>query len=237
MTTYFIHGFLESPEMWGFCKHLFPDAHYLSLPGHGIRLNESCPPAMLDIAKILIGDIQIKEPHQIIGHSMGGYLIPSLIQLGAQPSKVGVFHSKLGADDDSKKIQRQRAIDLVQGNKSLYVRTMITHLFSDKFKVKGYQTIEELIDEANRICESTIISCQKAMMERSCGIEIVHSKQIPTHFFAGGRDEGIPIAIVQSEVAELQPYSTLRIDHEIGHMGQWEASKAVIKWLQDYFID
>jgi len=237
MTTYFIHGFLESPAMWEGYLSSFASPRLLTLPGHGNLIDQQCPSNMQGIAESLMNEINTTEPHQIIGHSMGGYLIPFLVQLGAQPKRIGIFHSKLGADDDAKKIQRQRAIDLVQGNKSLYVRTMITHLFSDKFKVKGYQTIEELIRQANMINESNIIACQRAMMARSCGIETIRSKQIPTHFFAGGKDEGVPMELVQSEAQALQPYSTIRKEDEIGHMGQWEAPQAVAEWLKDHFID
>lgn len=237
MTTYFIHGFLESPSMWEGYLSLFEKPCLLTIPGHGNQMDQQCPSQMKDIAESLLNDINTSEPHQIIGHSMGGYLIPFLVQLGAQPKRIGIFHSKLGADDNEKKIQRQRAIDLVQGNKSLYVRTMITHLFSDKFKVKGYQIIEELIRHANKMSESNIIACQRAMLERPCGIEIIRSKQIPTHFFAGSKDEGIPISIVQSEALKLQPNSSIRKEEEIGHMGQWEAPKAVVEWMKNHFID
>ncbi len=237
MTTYLIHGFLESPSMWEGYLSFFNNPRLLTIPGHGNLVDQQCPSNMQGIAESLLNDINTSEPHQIIGHSMGGYLIPFLVQLGAQPKRIGIFHSKLGADEDSKKIQRLRAIELVQGNKSLYVRTMITHLFTDKFKVKGYQTIEELIRQANMISESNIIACQRAMMERPCGIEIVKSKQIPTHFFAGGKDEGIPLALVQSEALKLEPNSTIRSEDEIGHMGQWEAPQAVLEWLNDHFLD
>lgn len=223
--------------MWDGYLSLFKNPQLLTIPGHGHLIDHQCPSQMQGIAEFLIKEINTSEPHQIIGHSMGGYLIPLLVTLGAQPKRIGIFHSKLGADDDVKKIQRQRAIDLVQGNKPLYIRTMITHLFSDKFKVKGYQIIEELIHQANMISESNIIACQKAMMERSSGIDVIRSKQIPTHFFAGGRDEGIPIALIQSEAKALQPNSTLRSEIEIGHMGQWEAPHAVKEWMKDHFMD
>lgn len=237
MTTYFIHGFLESPQMWSFCSIKFHDAKYLSLPGHGHRINEDCPDTMEDIAATLIKDINTKEPFQIIGHSMGGYLLPYFLRLGLKPNRLGIFHSKIGADDEAKKTQRQRAIDLVQENKSLYIRTMITHLFSDGFKVKKYQEIERLINEANSIQAKTIAACQKAMMNRTCNLDFVLEQQIPLHFFAGDKDAGIPVEQVQMETNKLSHLATLDIQEGIGHMGQWESPNTVLQWLEKYFID
>jgi pimeloyl-ACP methyl ester carboxylesterase len=236
MTTYFIHGFLESPDMWKFCSLKFPNARYLSLPGHGRRLNELCPDTIEGIAEVLIMDIEANEPFQIIGHSMGGYLLPYLLRLGLNPSRLGIFHSKIGADDETKKSQRQRAIDLVQENKSLYVRTMITHLFSDSFKVKKYQEIEKLIHEANAISANTIIACQKAMMNRTCNLDFLKEKQILLHFFAGDKDAGIPVEQVYSESIKLSTLATLDIQEGIGHMGQWESPNTALQWLEKYFI-
>lgn len=223
--------------MWKFCASQFPNARYLSIPGHGILINQECPETMEGIAAALFKDFDTSQSFQIIGHSMGGYLIPHLLQLGLHPLRIGIFHSKLGGDDDTKKAQRQRAIDLVQDNKSLYVRTMITHLFSDGFKVKRYQEIERLIDEANAVSAHTIVSCQKAMLSRSCGINSAKQKQIPIHYFAGAKDAGIPLEQIHSEISKLHPFATLDVEEDIGHMGQWESPNSVIVWLNKYFID
>lgn len=122
-------------------------------------------------------------------------------------------------------------------NKSLYVRTMITHLFSDGFKVKRYQVIEQLISDANSVTAETIVACQKAMLSRSCGIQKTQENQIPVHYFAGAKDAGIPLAQIHTEIAQLNPYATLEIQEDIGHMGQWESPNDVKQWLNKYFID
>ncbi len=223
--------------MWAFCTSQFPNARYLSLPGHGLHIDGFCPDTMEGIAEVLIKDINANEPFQIIGHSMGGYLLPYLLHLGLNPTRLGVFHSKIGADDEAKKTQRQRAIDLVKDNKSLYVRTMITHLFSDSFKVKKYHEIERLIHEANAISADTIVACQKAMMHRTCNLDFLKQRQIPVHFFAGDKDAGISIEQVQIEAMMLSPLATLDIQSGIGHMGQWESPNAALQWLEKYFID
>ncbi len=231
MKTYFIHGFLESPKMWDFCLAQFQEAQCLSLPGHGDKIDLACPENMAEIAEILLNEIDADQPYQIIGHSMGGYLIPSSIQLGARPVKIGLFHSRVGADDSEKKAQRKRAIDLVQDNKSLYIRTMITHLFSDGFKVKKYHVIDRLIEEANQIDVSNIIACQKAMMNRSCGLSTILESKISSHYFAGSKDNSVTLAQISEEIIQMNSISTLRIEENIGHMGHWERPEAALDWL------
>lgn len=221
--------------MWDFCKDLFPDAVYLSIPGHGDLIQQHCPDMMVEIAKIIFSKIDLNNPFQIIGHSMGGYLIPSLIKLGAKPERIGIFHSKIGDDDIEKKEQRQRAIDLVQKNKNLYVRTMITHLFSDASQIKKYQLIESLISDALLISSQTIIACQKAMKERECGLTIIKNFQSPIHYFAGTIDLSVPLNIVLKENVTLGSISTLTTAEDTGHMGQFECPAKVIEWLQTYF--
>jgi len=235
MKTYFIHGFLESPGMWDFCREKFPQGEFLSLPGHGEKITTACPETMEEIAVLLFREMDTTAPFQIIGHSMGGYLIPGLVAAGARPVQIGLFHSKFGADDNEKKIQRQRAIDLVKDNKALYIRTMITHLFSDGFKVKKYHEIDRLIEEANHIDVSNIIACQKAMMQRSCGISRIQSLEIPIHYFGGSKDLSVTVEQIMAEKLPLSDVCTIRIEEKIGHMGQLEAPISALDWMTQHF--
>jgi surfactin synthase thioesterase subunit len=217
--------------MWDFCREKFPQGEFLSLPGHGDKIATACPETMEEIAALLFREMDTTAPFQIIGHSMGGYLIPSLISAGARPVQIGLFHSKIGADDNEKKIQRQRAIDLVKDNKALYIRTMITHLFSDRFKVKKYHEIDRLIEEANHIDVSNIIACQKAMKNRPCGISTLFESKIPIHYFAGEKDNSVTLDQIMEERSQLNQFSSIRVEEKIGHMGQWECPHSAIDWL------
>jgi pimeloyl-ACP methyl ester carboxylesterase len=235
MTTYFIHGFLENHNMWDWIN-IPPSMHpvFLEIPGHGNKLNESCPFTMLEIAKQLGPEITASE-FQIIGHSMGGYLIGSLLELGYRPKKIGLFHSKLGDDNEEKKAQRQRAIALVKENHALYVRTMISNLFSSFSKERLHQEIEHLIGQAQLISIPTIIHCQQAMMTRTSAWELAKSLKIPTYYFAGGEDQSIPLSQIQHEVEHLYPIADLQAHSKLGHMGQWESPQLVSDWLIQHF--
>ena len=125
MTTYFIHGFLEDNSMWdsiGFPANIQP--RFIELPGHGRKLKDSCPNKMSEIAHLVAQEIS-DSSYNIVGHSMGGYLIGSLLEIGIRPQKIGLFHSKLGEDGTEKKEQRMRAIDLVKENKSFNLRKLL----------------------------------------------------------------------------------------------------------------
>jgi pimeloyl-ACP methyl ester carboxylesterase len=232
MTTYFIHGFLEDNSMWDSIV-IPPDLRpvFIELPGHGKRLMEVCPTDMNEMARSIL-PLFTDAPFQIIGHSMGGYLIGSLIENGLRPQRIGLFHSKLGEDHPDKKAQRLRAMELVKENKSLYIHTMITNLFSPSLRVELEGKISSLIESAQSISVETIIHCHHAMLHRTSGIALVHQLSIPTFYFAGMEDQSVPLDQIQSEVSALAPIAAVTVQPQLGHMGQWESPSAVQEWLQ-----
>jgi pimeloyl-ACP methyl ester carboxylesterase len=235
MTTYFIHGFLEDSNMWetlNLPTSLSPV--FIEIPGHGKKLHVNCPSSLIEIAELISQEIHDSD-FQIIGHSMGGYLIGGLLQLGFRPKKIGLFHSKLGQDDDEKKQQRERAIQLVQENHSLYVRTMISNLFSTQWKDSFSTQIENLISHGQQISVSTIVNCHRAMRDRANAIELVQSLEIPCYYFAGEEDQSIPLHQLKNESSQLQALAHLTTYPAIGHMAQWENPKAAGDWILSNF--
>ena len=232
MTTYFIHGFLEDNTMWSDID-IPPSLQpvFIELPGHGLRLNEACPADMSEMARTLLPLFSATE-FQIIGHSMGGYLISSLIENGLRPKRIGLFHSKLGEDHSDKKAQRLRAMELVKENKSLYIHTMITNLFSSSLRAEMEEKITSLIQSAQSISIDTIIHCHRAMLHRTSGIDLTRHLSIPTYYFAGMEDHSVPFDQIQSEVAAIGTLAQVTAHPQLGHMGQWESPKAVQEWLQ-----
>ncbi len=207
---------------------------YVDIPGHGKKINSHCPSSLLEIAQ-LIGNELHDLDFQIIGHSMGGYLIGSLLQLGFRPKKIGLFHSKLGQDNEEKRQQRERAIQLVQENHSLYVRTMISNLFSPQWRESFSSPIEDLILHAQKISVSTIVNCHRAMRDRANAIELVQSLEIPCYYFAGEEDQSIPLHQLKNESSQLQALAHLTTYPAIGHMAQWENPKAAADWILSNF--
>lgn len=234
MRIYLIHGFLENSTMWDFTENLPLEFVRLTLPGHGKDVSNIAPNTMEEVAQFVLQQIDVSQPYAIIGHSMGGYLIATLLRLGARPDKIGLFHSKLNPDNDAKKNQRQRAIELVGENKNLYVRTMISNLFPEPFKIKKYHVIDTLVKDAFNIRVETIQHCQQAMINRKGFIEGIHQLNIPIHFFAGTEDLSVPLCDIQEEHATIKN-STLTIQDGIGHMGQWECPEIAAHWIESHF--
>jgi pimeloyl-ACP methyl ester carboxylesterase len=162
---------------------------------------------------------------------MGGYLMGELVALGARPQWIGMFHSKFKSDTEQKKAQRARAIDLVVENKNLYMRTMISNLFSDAFRVKKYHVIDQLVEEAFLIQAETVQHCQRAMMNRVNHLNSVEALQIPVHYFAGDLDQSVPLEDILEESQKLS-FSTLQIIENVGHMGQWECTEDSVHWIR-----
>jgi surfactin synthase thioesterase subunit len=231
MRVYLIHGFLENPKMWDFTSQLDVAFTRLSLPGHGDWIERPCPGSMEEIAQEILAQINTNEPYGIIGHSMGGYLLGELIHQGARPQWIGLFHSKLSEDEPSKKEQRLRAIDLVVENKNLYIRTMISNLFPEAFKVKKYHIIDDLVRDAFQIETTTIQQCQRAMMNRKGHLKWVESLQIPVHYFGGSVDTSVTQKDIEQEHKQFSLAQVKQVDG-IGHMGQWECPEIALEWIQ-----
>jgi len=235
MTTYFIHGFLEDNSMWE--KIHFPpqmQPRFIEIPGHGNKLHDSCPEKMIEIAQLIAPELEDTE-FNIIGHSMGGYLIGSLLEIGIRPQKIGLFHSKLGEDHAQKREQRRRAIDLVKENKLLYIKTMISNLFSPDQKESFKEIIGVLVQHALPISIETITHCQLAMMNRMDGISIVRELSIPTFYFAGNQDQSVPMEQIDGEKKLLAELAQVTKIQDIGHMGHIEAPHAFSDWMEKNF--
>ncbi len=231
MRVYLIHGFLENPKMWDFTSKLDAEFTRISLPGHGDWIKKPCPGSMEEIAQEILAQIDTNQPYGIIGHSMGGYLLGELVKQGSRPHWIGLFHSKLSEDEEQKKEQRKRAIELVAENKNLYIRTMISNLFPEAFKVKKYHVIDELVTDAFQIDTTTIQQCQRAMMNRSNHIQLVESLLIPVYYFGGSMDTSVAQKDIESE-QKLFTSSQVTMIEDVGHMGQWECPDLAKNWIQ-----
>ncbi len=123
----FIHGYLESLEVWDdFARSLTRKGFRtvtLDLPGHGVSevVKEVHTMEFLaDTVMALANKIGIQKP-LIVGHSMGGYVAEACVE--RYPDKVGglvLFSSTPNADTEEKRENRLREIEIIeQGRKEL----------------------------------------------------------------------------------------------------------------------
>ena len=166
----FLHGFLQSMEMWenlsnenaGF-KSLLID-----LPGHGgssFTPPSSAPCLSYPVREILsfINSLEIDRYH-IVGHSLGGYIALRIKKEDPRCKKVILLNSNNWEDSDSKKKDRIRIADIVFKSKNLFINQAVPSLFSNPKKHKI--EILSLIKKAKTYSSECIAYYSLAMRNR-----------------------------------------------------------------------
>lgn len=233
-----LHGFLEDRTMWEPITSLLSLRRVRvdtpELPGHGERhalLAEISAEAYAHdvVQQLALND---DETFFLIGHSMGGYIASSIAAL--YPQRIAgmlLFHSKAGADDAQKKADRLRAIEAVQQNKALYVRTMITNTFHPDNRERLKNRIDKLVERAVKMDAEAIAAAQRVMIDRPDRVAAMQQRAFPLFYYLGADDTSIPLHVALQEIEQL-PGAMYHITSEAAHMGQWESAQDAAQFIQ-----
>ena len=238
-----LHGFGESSRVWhkqipalqNICKLILPD-----LPGSGRS-------AMLDIAvtNISIPDFadcvnSILERENIrqcimLGHSMGGYITLSFAEQYPEKIKAfGLLHSTAFADNEEKKQNRLRGIELIETYGSYaFLKNTIPNLFADSFKTTNAEEIGHLIDDGKQFSEKSLQQYYYAMMQRRDATHVLKNSRVPVLFMIGKEDVAAPLNDLLKQVY-LPGISYIHILKNAGHMGMWEAEKVFNEYIKEF---
>jgi len=234
----FLHGFMENHTMWKTIKRKFLNAHkviLIDLPCHGkTRFNgEICSiDFMAECVFAVLKKEQITRPI-VFGHSMGGYVGLELLKL--MPINLTLIHSNFWADDDDKKVDRNRVVEVVKTKKQFFIQEAIPHLFYTKNTQKCQKDIFQIILKANKIPNKEIIAATKGMRDRQDNSLLVTSHKI--NIIQGEFDPIIPLQLMQKKCLDLKTKPNLYILKNVGHMSIWEAPTALIKVLSDITLN
>ena len=228
----FLHGFLESNNMWdNLIKH-FPhiQAICIDLPGHGKSnlLKEDL--SLVNITKAVKQTILeiTTEHYSIIGHSLGGYVALHLAEDNAlKIDQITLLHSHPWSDSVNKKVGRGRAAKIVKYNKIFFLKEAIPNLYhsTELFETK----INHLIDEAYEMKDEAIIQTLYAMRDREEKNEVLKTWKNRIQIIQGEFDSLIDTKKLQKQAEENNNY--FQIIESIGHMGHHENEKEVVKLI------
>lgn len=234
-----LHGFLEERGMWNqFTDELSKNYNVIAvdLLGQGETGNLGYVHSMEDHAAAVstVLDAENVNGFTVVGHSMGGYVALALAEkLPAHTKKLVLFHSTAYPDSEERKKDRERVIDLVKRNKSVYVRTVIPSLFAEHSQMELHSKIQPIIDTANGFTEQGIVANIRGMMERKDRSDILKTADFPKLILHGELDSVIPTKSVQ-DLAALNPNISLQVVSNIGHMGHLEAPEKCVKIISDF---
>lgn len=217
----FLHGFMENATMWhDLAKRLPVTAICVDLPGHGKSTDFPGEPITIERAADLVWELieaNNWQQAQIVGHSMGGYVALELIRKHPEFEHVYLLHSHPWADSESKKLDRNRVIDLVQEKAAVFIQEAIPNLFWQKDRVEAIQLYKQV---ALTMHPKAIAHAAQAMRDRRDNAHLVLQNKDRFTFIQGRYDSLIPKMDVLSFCLN-NSVNYIELSHS-GHMGQVE---------------
>lgn len=240
-TVVFLHGFLESKEMWiDYALSLSKGRKIIciDLPGHGIS---DCfgyvhsMELMAEAVQTVLKELNIRKTI-LIGHSLGGYV--SLAFAEQFPDMVKglcLFFSSARADSAQKKLGRDQAIEVVKENHKSFIRRSIPLLFRPKNRPVFRDEINALKQQALATPKRGVIAALEGMKNRKDREIVLQFAPYPIHFVIGKKDPVLPAAH-SIEQTKNNPTITYTLFNEIGHMGFIEAKEECLKDLRSFIL-
>lgn len=226
----FLHGFLEDHSIWRNCLEPLLDEDFqclvLDLPCHGMSRFHSDSCDLSDVANMvskLLHHLKIENPW-IVGHSMGGYI--GLEMLRNQAAGLTLVHSNFWADSDQKKLDRNRVIDIVQKNLSLFLNEAIPNLFAPDNREQCMPDIIRLIRTASLIPPREIAAATAGLRDRRASYDVMESHRV--WMIHGSGDPIIPHEVLRNELEKLSNKPPILTLDGVGHMGFIEDPQALL---------
>lgn len=223
-----LHGFLENMTMW---DNLIPHIKKrnrviaIDLLGHGKTECLGYVHSMDLIAECInavLKHLRLRRV-QLIGHSMGGYV--SLAFLELYPKKVKslcLMNSTALADNEEKKVNRDRAIIAVKQNYKTFVRISISNLFKPENRTIFKNEVEKATEEALKTPLQGIIAALEGMKNRPDRLHNLQQASIKKMMIIGEKD---PALNYDSLIEQARKLNISLIEFPDGHMSHIENMK------------
>lgn len=233
-----LHGFLESSTMWKEIAPTFLDTRTiitLDFPGHGKSnsvAEEHTMELFAEIVNALLNHLNIKKC-SVVGHSMGGYVAMALVELfPAKIEKLVLLNSTPAEDSKERKLNRERALQLIPKAKDTFIGMAISNLFAETAREKFQIEIEDLKTEALEMTTEGITAAIKGMKNRKDRSAVLKSFPKPKFMICGIADPILPI----QECKIITEDSGARLfELQVGHMSHIEDTTSIIEIV--HFIE
>jgi len=234
-----IHGFPSDGEIWNSIQAELSESFTLlipDLPGTGKSILEGIV-SIDDLADCIKAVLDAEGLDQVViaGHSMGGYVGCAFV--ARYPDKVAglsLIHSIPVADDEEKKIQRLKSIDLIlNGGKIPFIKQLIPNLFSNDFKQAHPEVVEKQIELAIGFEDESLINFYNAMIGRKDQSKALSEAEFPVQWVIGKDDK----VIFYKKILELCYKSQINFvtfKNNCGHMSMLEMPASLLADLKEF---
>ncbi len=235
-----LHGFAEDNNIWNdqgsflqeHCQLIIPD-----LPGtgkSGMLPKNSTIDDYATSVNALLSNENI-EKCILLGHSMGGYITLAFAERYAEKLKAfGLVHSTAFADNDEKKVSREKGIQMMKEYGVFpFLKNTTPNLFSENYKKQHPERVSGLIEKGKNFSTEAMVQYYTAMMNRPDRTEVLAKSNVPVLFIIGSEDKAAPLDDLLKQVS-LPNISYIHIMQGVGHMSMWEGAKQLNNYLLEF---
>jgi len=236
----FLHGYLEAKEIWSEFSSRFAEKYSvicIDFPGHGESGILGRAHEMDELASV-VNTVMLHENIEktvLVGHSMGGYVALSFADLYSEKLRgYCLFHSSCFADDEEKKLNRDREIGLIKcGKKRQIVRTNIPKCFADSNIESMDNKVQELQEIALKSSDDGTVALIRGMKNRRDHTETLRRSNPAPLMIWGEGDNYIPEEVF-NKLLVISPEASVLVLKNSGHIGFIEEPDVAHFELQNY---
>jgi pimeloyl-ACP methyl ester carboxylesterase len=239
-TIVLVHGFGEDGSIWKHQIKYLQNNFQVCVPhlrGSGTSVLGTKPLSIEAMAEDLKEMLEKENITKCImlGHSMGGYITLAFTEKYPETLEAfGLIHSSAYADSEEKKEARNKSIEFVkQKGPFELMKTVVPNLFSENFKEKNKDVVENLVEKNKQFSAEAIIGYTNAMMNRPDRTEVLKNTTVPVLFFIGEEDKAVnpKDAIKQSTLPAI---CSVKIVPGIAHMGMLESTEILNESISEF---
>jgi pimeloyl-ACP methyl ester carboxylesterase len=236
----FLHGYLESSQIWNGFVDRFVKTHKvicIDLPGHGkseVIAHVHTMELMAQLVNTVVEEEKI-DNLVLFGHSLGGYVTMEYVnQYLNKIQGYCLFHSTCFADDEDKKLNRDREISLVKcGKKMQIIRTNIPKAFADNNLDVLKDRVNETIEIAAMSPNEGIVALLRGMKERNDHSKTLMNPDYTPLLIWGQKDNYIGEDAFK-KLLNLAPHASQIVLKNSGHMGFIEEADCAYSGIMTY---
>ena len=240
-TIVLIHGFCEDKSMWtNIIEPLKAKFELLliDLPGYGESTATKEQLSITWMAKMVDAILTYEKIIKctMMGHSLGAYVSIHFAELYPNKLKgLGFINSHVYADDDEKKINRNKSIQFIEKHTAkLFIRELFNNLFTDQYKKTNPDILKKLIHNAQEtISDHTIINTLIAMRDRADKSAVLSKLDCPVLFIIGKLDTTIALETSLNQT-HLSSVNQVDIRENVAHMSVFEDTLNTINVITNF---